>query len=222
MGWHPRAQCGVGGHLPQSGCDSWRGVSHGPWDQLRWDRPFLPGHSPNPSTHAIGRSCPPGRIRQGPPASAGPTPPASAQHCNLRQHVIPEPNPNSGESFIHKIPVNRTNTIPPNACRSGTRKTPHLPSTAEQPGGTSGATPSHNSTAANQTNTTPQNACRSGPRKPPALPFTAEQRGGTSGSTRSHNSSAKNRSPARVDTHPAPPTQKRNHRNNKQPSKNTS
>lgn len=69
--------------------------------------------------------------------------PASFQAARRRQQVMPDPKPNSWGRYSHWMPVCRTNRIPQNACRSGTRG---RPSTSIGPGsGSNGSTNDHSS-----------------------------------------------------------------------------
>ena len=69
--------------------------------------------------------------------------PASFHAASRRQHVIPEPKPNSWGRYSHWMPVCSTNRIPHSACRSGTRG---RPSTSFGPGpGSNGSMSDHSS-----------------------------------------------------------------------------
>ena len=69
--------------------------------------------------------------------------PASFQAARRRQHVMPEPKPNSWGRYSHWMPVCSTNKIPHRACRSGTLG---RPSTCFGPGsGNNGSTSDHSS-----------------------------------------------------------------------------
>ena len=46
--------------------------------------------------------------------------PAACQSRNLRQHVTPDPQPNSAGSLSHGMPVRSTNRMPVSAARAGT------------------------------------------------------------------------------------------------------
>jgi len=50
--------------------------------------------------------------------------PARCQRTSRRQHVLPDPHPISVGSICHGIPLRKTNRIPVNAARSGTRGRP--------------------------------------------------------------------------------------------------
>jgi len=50
--------------------------------------------------------------------------PARCQRTNRRQHVLPDPQPISFGSICHGRPLRKTNRIPVNAARSGTRGRP--------------------------------------------------------------------------------------------------
>ena len=50
--------------------------------------------------------------------------PARCQRTSRRQHVLPDPHPISFGSICHGIPLRKTNKIPVNAARSGTRGRP--------------------------------------------------------------------------------------------------
>jgi hypothetical protein len=67
--------------------------------------------------------------------------PTSCQSRNLRQQVIPEPQPISRGSISHGMPDFRTNRMPVSAARSGTRGRP--PFGFGRSGGRSGATTAH-------------------------------------------------------------------------------
>jgi hypothetical protein len=52
--------------------------------------------------------------------------PARCHRANRRQHVLPEPQPISFGSICHGNPLRKTNRMPVNAARSGTRGRPML------------------------------------------------------------------------------------------------
>jgi hypothetical protein len=69
--------------------------------------------------------------------------PAAFHAARRRQHVMPEPKPNSWGRYSHWMPVCSTNRIPHSACRSGIRG---RPSTSFGPGlGSNGSTSDHSS-----------------------------------------------------------------------------
>jgi len=70
--------------------------------------------------------------------------PASVQSRSRRQQVIPEQPTTDAGTARQVNPVRRTNTMPPSAVRSSTRRRPGYRNRRAGTGGSSGATRSHN------------------------------------------------------------------------------